>query len=338
MAKNKDIPKDPIEKLNRFFDKNFPGSLKDKVKTQDNKVIIEMNDIEISLAAELFRRAKENHSNIYFFELEDKIVLPKENVEEIVRSIRKIFKQMQPPKPTILHSFAETREARTEAEQQSLMSTSTLTSSSTLTSTSTSSSTPSSILSPTTTDMKLDVINANILNAENEAEQRERMENYKFLEEYANVPRANLYTETQKTPQAIAKQINDELKSVEFILKDYIDVDLKTPSKGHSFLGLTTVGSDQVVKKSIAFNILEKIQNFNQLEISDPDYQRSKRALIKDLKVAIKANKEAHGFWASLAGPGKLEKILLAAQTTLEISGTPEKNRKSGIKHRTRHD
>lgn len=272
MATHKDMPKDPVERLTKFLNKNFPGALKNKIKTVGDQIIIEINDMELSLATELFKQAQIKFGNIYLYELEDKIVLPKQQIEEIRRFIRDTYKKSVVPKPSILHAFGDQKHESKE----------------------------------------------NIEKSEQNMEQKNRAEELRILNEYVNVPRKNLHTEPDKTPQSVAKEVNKTLQNLEQSLQQYINVDLKNPSRGHSIFGLTTAGSDQVAKKTIAQNILLKLENFNKLSISDPEYQTTYKELKIELKKAITDNKRAHGFWASLEGPGRLEKILLKVQDTLE--------------------
>lgn len=302
MAKNKDIstdiPSDPVERLNKLLDKHYPGALKNKIQSKGDNIIVEINDIEINRATELFRKAQEKFT-IYLYELEDRIVFPKKEADEILRFIRNAIKLSAAPKPTLLPAFKEDRQQTESRERQSSYD----------------------IPENRTSNLAQSQI------SEQEREQREREENLRALNEYANVPREQLHIEPELTPQRIAKEITKELTPLEGSLQHYIHTELRNPSHGH--LG-GLVGSDQFVKKGIAENILGKLETFNTMSITDPDYQKTKRNLKNDLHEAIEANRKAHGFWASLGGPGRLEEILLAAEKTLEM-GEPDKSKKRRI-------
>lgn len=271
MAKNKDIPKDPIERLNKLLTKNFPNALKNQIRIEEENVIIEVNDLEISLLNDLFKKIA-NQFPVKIDELEDKIIFSKKNASELFHSLRTILRQSSSPKPSILHSFTPNKPEPGLLEQ-----------------------------------------------LDQERIKRERDEEVQRIMEYSNIPRKNLYTtDHEHSPKFIEKESRAKLGNLTVSLERYIQVELKNPNSHGHLWGL--VGSDQVIKKNIAQKVLQKIKDFSNISISDPNYHESKKIIIRELNEAIRENKQAHGFWASLSGPGKLEKILIAAKETIETS------------------
>jgi hypothetical protein len=138
------------------------------------------------------------------------------------------------------------------------------------------------------------------------------LESNQALFEYANATRTTLHTESVKNP---SPQMTEDFKKIAHALDDYIKHLPKKPERGH--LG-GLVGSDQVAKKEIAVNIFNKINDFNKLSSASADFELAQKNLKREIASAIQQNKAAHGFWASLGGPGALEKILLSAEQTLK--------------------